>query len=90
MTLCASKSKKKPAMNMANIKAIRIYRGEDQQTFWSRYGITQSGGSRYENGRNIPMPSRILVMMHLQDIITTQDIERVMRQIKKTATKEVE
>lgn len=33
---------------------IRIDLGINQQQFWSPLGVTQSGGSRYENGRNIP------------------------------------
>ena len=34
-----------------------------QSDFWSKLGITQSGGSRYENGRNIPTPVRELVRL---------------------------
>ena len=29
--------------------------------FWSRVGVTQSGGSRYESGRNIPRPVQMLL-----------------------------
>lgn len=32
-----------------------------QQQFWQRIGVTQSGGSRYENGRRMPAPVRILL-----------------------------
>lgn len=28
--------------------------GLNQETFWSRIGVTQSGGCRYENGRRVP------------------------------------
>ena len=34
-----------------------------QSDFWSKLGITQSGGSRYGNGRNIPPPVRELVRL---------------------------
>lgn len=33
----------------------------NQTKFWNRIGVTQSGGSRYENGRNMPPPVRILL-----------------------------
>jgi transcriptional regulator with XRE-family HTH domain len=30
--------------------------GQNQKEFWAKVGVTQSGGSRYESGRNIPGP----------------------------------
>lgn len=30
----------------------RQRRGENQQSYWRRFGVTQSGGSRYESGRH--------------------------------------
>ena len=35
--------------------------GINQTKFWSRVGVTQSGGSRYESGRNIPRPVQMLL-----------------------------
>lgn len=35
-------------------RRIRRDLGMNQQQFWSPLGVTQSGGSRYESGRNIP------------------------------------
>ncbi len=35
--------------------------GMNQQQFWSRVGVTQSGGSRYENGRRVPKPVQTLL-----------------------------
>jgi len=35
----------------------------NQAEFWSRLGITQSGGSRYESGR--PVPKATAVLAHL-------------------------
>ena len=34
-----------------------------QEDFWGRIGISQSGGSRYERGRSIPEPVRILLAL---------------------------
>lgn len=33
----------------------------NQSEFWSRVGIGQSAGSRYESGRNIPRPVQMLL-----------------------------
>lgn len=34
-----------------------------QAEFWTRIGITQSGGSRYESGRHIPSPAQLLIRL---------------------------
>lgn len=39
-------------------REIRRKLGLNQQQFWSKIGVTQSGGSRYESGRNMPRPVR--------------------------------
>lgn len=44
-----------------NVKAIRAATGLVQGAFWRPLGVTQSGGSRYEAGRAMPKPLRILV-----------------------------
>jgi hypothetical protein len=31
--------------------------------FWSKLGVTQSGGSRYESGRSMPKPVRELLRL---------------------------
>jgi len=35
-------------------RALRVQLDLNQQEFWSAIGVTQSGGSRYENDRRIP------------------------------------
>ena len=42
-------------------KTLRTKLRMNQTEFWSRIGVTQSGGSRYEGGRNAPEPTRIVV-----------------------------
>ena len=55
---------------------IRRKLGLNQQQFWSKIGVTQSGGSRYESGRNMPRPVReLLRLVHVEQI----DIQRVKR-----------
>lgn len=52
-----------------NLKEIRKAVGKNQQEFWSEIGITQSGGSRYEAGRNMPKSVRALLqIVHVEKI----------------------
>ncbi|KLT73929.1 XRE family transcriptional regulator [Neisseria arctica] len=52
-----------------NIREIRTKLGLNQMDFWSRIGVTQSGGSRYESGRNMPKPVReLLRLVHIEKI----------------------
>lgn len=38
-----------------NYRDMRKNMGLNQQEFWSLVGVTQSGGSRYESGRGVPV-----------------------------------
>lgn len=41
--------------------AMRQKTGMNQSEFWSRVGVGQSAGSRYETGRSIPRPTQMLL-----------------------------
>lgn len=41
-------------------KTLRVKLRLNQTEFWGRLGVTQSGGSRYEDGRKVPKPTAIL------------------------------
>ena len=57
-------------------REIRRKLGLNQQQFWSKIGVTQSGGSRYESGRNMPRPVReLLRLVHVEQI----DIQGIKR-----------
>ena len=59
----------KPFERITNPREIRRRLRLNQQEFWSRVGVTQSGGSRYESGRSIPRPVRELVrLVHIEGI----------------------
>ena|SRR5450759_4520763 len=48
---------------------LRQRLGLNQSQFWSAVGVTQSGGSRYESGRNMPKPVCELVrLVHIEGI----------------------
>jgi len=59
----------KPFERITNPREIRRRLRLNQQEFWSRVGVTQSGGSRYESGRTIPRPVReLLRLVHIEGI----------------------
>jgi predicted transcriptional regulator len=53
----------KPFSRIQNPRDIRKKLGINQMDFWSRLGVTQSGGSRYESGRAMPKPVRELLRL---------------------------
>ena len=55
-------------------RSLRQRLGLNQQQFWSAVGVTQSGGSRYESGRDMPHAvSELLRLVHIEGI----DLARV-------------
>ncbi len=59
-----------------DVASIRLKLGINQQQFWARLGVTQSGGSRYENGRNMPRPVQELVRLVYVENIDIKKIKR--------------
>ena len=57
--------------------------GLNQSEFWSRFGVTQSGGSRYESGRSLPRPVAMLVWLRESDVITDKDLDAARKAIAK-------
>ena len=58
-------------------RAIRRKMGLNQQEFWAQVGVTQSGGSRYESGQNMPRSVRqLLRLVHVEQI----DIAKVRKE----------
>ena len=57
-------------------RQIRLRLGLSQEEFWTRIGVTQSGGSRYESGRRLSKPVReLLRIVHIEQI----DLSRINR-----------
>ena len=60
-----------------NPREIRRRLGLNQEQFWTQIGVTQSGGSRYESGREMPKPVReLLRLVHVEQIDLSQ-VKRV-------------
>lgn len=56
-------------------RALRIKSRLNQAEFWGAIGVTQSGGSRYENERRMPEPVAQLVRLHYVLGIDTREID---------------
>lgn len=50
-------------MTGAEMRELRRRLKMNQLSFWSKLGVTQSGGSRYEAGRDIPEPVKLLIQL---------------------------
>jgi transcriptional regulator with XRE-family HTH domain len=58
---------------IVNPRDIRRKLGLNQEQFWTKIGVTQSGGSRYESGREMPKPVReLLRLVHIEQIDLSQ------------------
>jgi hypothetical protein len=64
-------------IDSAFIQAYRRRAKESQKTFWARFGVTQSRGSRFELGANIPRPVMILLRLYFEARISDDDIRSV-------------
>jgi transcriptional regulator with XRE-family HTH domain len=53
----------KPFSPVPDPRGLRKQLRMNQSEFWSRIGVTQSGGSRYESGRSLPKPVRELLRL---------------------------
>jgi transcriptional regulator with XRE-family HTH domain len=63
-----------------NPREIRQKLGLNQDDFWQKIGVTQSGGSRYEAGREMPKPvAELLRLVHIEgmdiSMVRKEDIE---------------
>lgn len=63
----------------AEIRAFRKKHDIKQLEFWHRIGVTQSAGSRYENGRNLPDPVRLLLHLAYAPDDRAQRLSAVLR-----------
>jgi len=62
--------KRKP--KLIDPRSLRDHANLNQHDFWSAIGVTQSGGSRYENERRMPKPVAELLRLHYDQGIDTR------------------
>ena len=62
---------------LLNPREIRRRLGLNQQDFWTKICVTQSGGSRYESGRSMSRPvMELLRLVHVEQV----DLSRVKKE----------
>ena len=66
--------KARKGINPRELRDFRRSMLESQDRFWSRFGVTQSRGSRFEKGTEIPIPVAILLNLYLGGVITDNDL----------------
>lgn len=62
------------AIQADKLRRYRKTAKESQFRFWSRFGVTQSRGSRFEQGAEIPAPVAILLGLYFNGVITDSDL----------------
>ena len=72
---------KRKQIDLSNPEEIRKSKGENQTEFWRRFGITQSGGSRYEGGRSPARPTQLLMALYLTGKVTDEDLAEAAKAI---------
>jgi DNA-binding transcriptional regulator YiaG len=65
---------RKKRLDFSDIATVRQKENLNQKDFWARYGVTQSGGSRYESGHNMSKPLAILLWLHRSGKVTDKDL----------------
>lgn len=79
-------SRKKIDLNQ--LRELRRRRNLNQGDFWHRFGVTQSGGSRYECGRPIPKPLALLIALWYAGKVSDDDIAQAHKQLGLPARKD--
>lgn len=62
------------------LRDYRKSRRECQAMFWSRFGVTQSRGSRFETGKGLPSPIAILLRLYLNGKVSDCDLQEAKMQ----------
>lgn len=58
------------------VRGYRTEKQESQGCFWSRFGVTQSRGSRFEIGETeIPAPVAILLRLYFDGVVSDRDLQ---------------
>ena len=83
--LRASRRAKADAPPWRDVLGYRERLGEKQLVFWTRFGVTQSAGSRYETS-NRPMPASLemLIAAYNMGLLTEDSMERMRQAVTGT------
>ena len=62
------------ASGPVGLRQFRISKRESQATFWARFGVTQSSGSRFETGLGVPPPVALLLRLYVNGKLNDGDL----------------
>jgi hypothetical protein len=74
-------------LDLTQLRDLRNQSKLNQSDFWSRFGVTQSGGSRYEIDRSIPKSLALLIYFWHSGKITDDDLTKAAKAIDWTKRK---
>lgn len=60
--------------NPALLRELRRTKRESQNRFWARFGVTQTRGSRFEQGQRLPPSVLILLRLYLNGVVGDGDL----------------
>jgi len=75
------------SLSLKHLQQYRLALGLNQSQFWGRFGVTQSGGSRYESGREVPEPTQLLLALHHLGSIDDEDLRAARSYLARNARK---
>ncbi|WP_345816596.1 XRE family transcriptional regulator [Paraburkholderia sp. PREW-6R] len=78
-TIATRPAEASTGVDRALIIAYRKKKKESQRRFWARFGVTQSRGSRFESGAEIPAPVSILLGLYFTKTVSDSDLHRAER-----------
>jgi DNA-binding transcriptional regulator YiaG len=73
----SAEEKQSYILDASTLRDYRKSLRESQSSFWSRFGVTQSRGSRFEMGAEVPSPVAILLSLYIDGTITDMDLCKV-------------
>jgi hypothetical protein len=76
VSYAANDASNRPALASGDVglRQFRISKRESQATFWARFGVTQSSGSRFETGLGVPVPVALLVRLYATGKLSDGDL----------------
>lgn len=74
--------KKRAESPFLELSAYRKSRGESQAVFWARFGVTQSGGSRYESGMRLPVATGMLVLAFVDGLLDDENFMKLSERLR--------
>ncbi|MBK8335181.1 MAG: helix-turn-helix transcriptional regulator [Sterolibacteriaceae bacterium] len=72
-------ARKSPTIN--DPSELRKSAGLNQTEFWKRFGVTQSGGSRYESGRSMPTPLKVLMQAWIDKLVDDAAMAKLLKKV---------